>query len=233
MVENQIPKSNNDVICVHSVSMNTKSSDDIGANTVAEVQLKNVIDIEKIAEAIIPKAIDLTTRTSQRISNEKKVIEDLLLLLKGFNSNLKVMPFGSATYGFGGPDTNFNICLVNKGDKFLLQFHIIIVTSNFIQTTHQKKYCVDKFRNIAADSTDAFFEKFVAFFKSSVVKKFFRFFRSVNGDRVQKNRIHASHYATKLVCVIQIDNNGNIIESSQIIRDCLLKDPVCKYSPHK
>lgn len=146
MVENQIPKSNNDVICVHSVSMNTKSSGDIGANTVAEVQLENVIDIEKIAEAIIPKAIDLTTRTSQRISNEKKVIEDLLLLSKGFNPNLKVMPFGSATYGFGGPDTNFNICLVNKGNKFLLQFHLLQIS--FKQLIKKKKYCVDKFRNI-------------------------------------------------------------------------------------
>lgn len=77
---------------------------------------------------------------------------------------------------------------------------------------------------------DEIFEKFVAFFQTAMVRKVFRFFRFVNGDRVQKNRIHASHFATKIVCVIQIDISENIIESSQIIRDCLLKEPICEYS---
>lgn len=74
------------------------------------------------------------------------------------------------------------------------------------------------------------FEKFVAFFKSSIVKRVFKFFRDIKSDRVQKNRIHASHVATKIVCVIQIDTNDNIIESSQIIRDCLLKETICECS---
>ena len=116
MVENQSSKSDNSVFCA-----STKTSKGIQSNPVIDVQLKNVISIEKIAEAITPKAIDLTTRTSQRIFNEKQIIQDLSRLLQKFNSEFKVMPFGSATYGFGGIDTNFNICLINGGKN---NFHI-------------------------------------------------------------------------------------------------------------
>lgn len=107
MVESRIKNSGNGV---------THASGGIQANPVVDIQSKNMIDIGKIAENIIPKAIELTTRTVQRISDEKQIIRDVVRILKGFDSNLKVMPFGSATYGFGGPDTNFNICLVNNGN---------------------------------------------------------------------------------------------------------------------
>lgn len=217
MVENQTPKPTNDAIVA-----NTKSSQ-VDLSPVAEKQLKNVIDMEKIAAAIIPKASELTTRTVQRIYNEKQIINDVERLLEIFNKNLKVMSFGSATYGFGGSDTNFNICLVNDGNKIL---YTSIAFNLFSY--------INKFRNFTGNPnqsyTDKVFEKFVAFFKTPIVKKVFRFFRDIKSDRVQKNRIHASHLATKIVCVIQIDINDNIIESSQIVRDCLLKEPICEYS---
>lgn len=114
MVENQIPKPSNDTIVA-----NTKSSQDIDLSLVAEKELKDVIDIGKIATEIIPKATELTNRNAQRIYHEKQIVTDLVRLLKNLDENLKVMPFGSATYGFSGSDTNFNICLVNDGNEIL------------------------------------------------------------------------------------------------------------------
>lgn len=93
------------------------SSHDIQPNPVAAKQLKDVIDVENTARAIIPKAADLTTRTIQRITDEKQIIVDVERMLEIFDANLKVMPFGSATYGFSGSDTNFNICLVSDGNE--------------------------------------------------------------------------------------------------------------------
>lgn len=74
---------------------------------------------------------------------------------------------------------------------------------------------------------DTIFEKFVELFRTSIVRKEFKFFGSFIRDRVQRNRIHVKHEATKIFCVIQIDVDANIVESSQIIRDYLLQEPIC------
>lgn len=134
MVENQLPKPNNDAAVA-----STESNEDTELIPFAEKHLKNVIDMEKIAKAIIPKAMKLT-RIEQRISDEKQILDDLVRLLENFNKNLKVMPFGSATYGFGGCDTNFNICLVNDGNKNFHasnSFHRILFFIMFIVETLQ------------------------------------------------------------------------------------------------
>lgn len=89
---------------------------DIDENPVAAKQLKDIIDVEQIAIAIIPKATELTTRTVQRMSDENQILDDLVSLLDNFNENLEVIPFGSATYGFSGSHTNFNICLIDNGN---------------------------------------------------------------------------------------------------------------------
>lgn len=69
---------------------------------------------DQITEIMIPKAIDLIFRTPRRISQEIQIVADLELFLKEHKFNLQVMPFGSATNGFGGASTDFNICLFNK-----------------------------------------------------------------------------------------------------------------------
>lgn len=87
-------------------------------NTVALIHSKNGINIEQISRAMIPRAVHLIFRTVQRISHEKQIVADLERFLEENNFNLKVMPFGSSTYGFGGANTNFNICLVkNEGSE--------------------------------------------------------------------------------------------------------------------
>lgn len=59
--------------------------------------------------------IELTTRNEERIRNESQILHNLRQKWKTFDSTLKIMPFGSATYGFGG-SSNLNI-LVHAGSE--------------------------------------------------------------------------------------------------------------------
>lgn len=77
-------------------------------------KLLNAIDVKKVSQAIPAIAVDLVHRMVQRCFNELEIQALLTRYLKEFDSNLSVMPFGSATYGFGGSRTNFNI-LVDAG----------------------------------------------------------------------------------------------------------------------
>lgn len=80
------------------------------------MKLVDVVDVNQFPRAIITTAIDLTARTLQRITYENQIVELLRNHLKKFDSTLRMMPFGSATYGFGGSNTNFNL-LVNAGKQ--------------------------------------------------------------------------------------------------------------------
>lgn len=91
----------------------------------AGIQSKSDINTKQITETMIPKAIDLIYRTVQRISQEEQIIADLERFVKDRKFDLKVVPFGSATYGFGGSKTDFNICLLNNDGK-KKQFSIIL-----------------------------------------------------------------------------------------------------------
>lgn len=65
-----------------------------------------------------------SSRTVQRIQHEAQVIDNLTRYLKAFDSTLRFKPFGSATYGFGGSDTNFNILVNTSTDyKEYVQFN--------------------------------------------------------------------------------------------------------------
>lgn len=81
-------------------------------------QVKNdTVDAEHIAQAMIPKAIDRIFRTAQRIAHETQIVTELERFVAEHKLNMKVMPFGSSTYGFGGIDTDFNVCLLlNDGN---------------------------------------------------------------------------------------------------------------------
>lgn len=76
--------------------------------------LINSINIDQVSVTIKTTAIDLIFRTMKRISNEFDIVGLLVRHLKAFDSKLEMVPFGSATYGFGGCSTDFNI-LVNTG----------------------------------------------------------------------------------------------------------------------
>lgn len=72
------------------------------------------IPVDQTIETTTQKAIDLIFRTPQRILQETKIIADLKEFVKKQKFNLQVVPFGSATYGFGGASTDFNISLLNN-----------------------------------------------------------------------------------------------------------------------
>lgn len=102
---------------------NTAKNVNIRINPFAAIQAKSdKIDVEQIAVAMIPTAIDRIFRTVQRISQETQIVADLEGFLAERKLNLKVMPFGSATYGFGGIDTDFNICLLLNDGNCLIMY---------------------------------------------------------------------------------------------------------------
>lgn len=75
--------------------------------------LRNCINVDRVSRAVTAKIIDLTNRTTHRLSNEKRIIEilDGYLKQQQIDSRVRLIPFGSTTYGFGGADTNFNILI--------------------------------------------------------------------------------------------------------------------------
>lgn len=106
---------------------------------------KNGTNTEQILQAIVRKAIDLIFRTEQRIEQEAQILSDLECILTAHELNLTVMPFGSSTYGFGGPDTDFNICLLTKDGKWFIFFiHTGSVTVTVTLILNGLKFQVSK-----------------------------------------------------------------------------------------
>lgn len=95
------------------------------------MKLADVIDANQFPRAIIASAIDLTSRTPQRIAHEKEIVKLLMVQLMKFDSTLRLLPIGSTTYGFGGSNTNFNI-LINAGNQNFACVLSIYVLENFI-----------------------------------------------------------------------------------------------------
>lgn len=79
------------------------------------LELKNIIETDKVLPAMLLGAIDLVSRTENRIQNEIEIMRSLECYLKALDSSLKMVAFGSATYGFSGSNTNLNI-LVDAGN---------------------------------------------------------------------------------------------------------------------
>lgn len=87
----------------------------VHSNPASLLELANVIADVKVSQAIPPKAVDLTSRMIRRTFDEIEITALLMQYLNIFDSNLKMTPFGSSTYGFGGSNTNFNV-LVKAGN---------------------------------------------------------------------------------------------------------------------
>lgn len=98
-----------------SSSFSDLSRASITSTSSMPAKLKNVIDIEQVLRVISSKTVDLINRMVGRCFHEIEIVALLTHYLKTFDPTLRVLPFGSATYGFGGSTTNFNI-LVNTGN---------------------------------------------------------------------------------------------------------------------
>lgn len=96
--------------------------------------LANAISSEaiSISRNIGTKAIDLIFRSVQRISLEVQILDLLSRHLKGFDSTVRVVPFGSATYGFSGSSTDFNILVVTETGKTYFYYFTCVNVINSI-----------------------------------------------------------------------------------------------------
>lgn len=187
-------------------------------------KLENVIDSKPVLQCIPSKMVALVHRTVGRCFDELKIVALLTRYLKSFDSTLKVMPFGSATYGFGASITNFNI-LVNAGNKkicshTLISVNLIIIINiyaNLLLTGNsgQKPYITMKsFEELLETSAD--------------IQRDFQVRSIISGDRVQKRRLPLIHNESGILCWIQFDSTFEMAKSSQIIRNYIMHDPICK-----
>lgn len=84
-------------------------------------------------EAISVEMVDFMTRTDQRVQTETEILEMVNQSVQSFDSALKVIPFGSVAYGFGGTKTDFNI-LVDTREYFFVQSEFDgVIRINFIE----------------------------------------------------------------------------------------------------
>lgn len=103
----------NTVIINESTEGSRSSSVDIPGSSIMATKLEDLIKVEQISQAISAKTIDITSRTAARINDEKQIVTLLTRYSKALDFTTKLMPFGSATYGFGGAGTNFNILFIS------------------------------------------------------------------------------------------------------------------------
>lgn len=74
-------------------------------------KLENIIKIDDVYKKIPAEMNSLLSRPFFRVQHETQIINKLSFYFSIIDSKLKVIPFGSSTYGFGGQKTNFNILI--------------------------------------------------------------------------------------------------------------------------
>lgn len=82
------------------------------------VKLEKLIQIENVFESSQTKMKDFLTQSIDRTKNEKLIFDLLSLHFKCVDKTLRLVSFGSSSYGFGGKKTNFNI-LIKSGEVFI------------------------------------------------------------------------------------------------------------------
>lgn len=80
----------------------------------ASVVLENAIKDGKIFEAIISEMTKFSARSDDRVRNETRILGILKQHFKVFDRTLVLVPFGSAAFGFGGADSNYNILVDSR-----------------------------------------------------------------------------------------------------------------------
>lgn len=76
-----------------------------------KAKLENIIKIDDVYKQIPAEMNGLLSRPFFRVQHETQIINKLSFYFSIIDSKLKVIPFGSSTYGFGGQKTNFNILI--------------------------------------------------------------------------------------------------------------------------
>lgn len=108
------------------ISHENASSNSFSSNPATLQKLKSVIIVTDVLHKIPTNMTCLVNRVVKRCFDEIEIVALLTRYLKIFDSNFKVMQWGSSTYGFGGTSTNFNI-LVNTGKYSFASIKSIII----------------------------------------------------------------------------------------------------------
>ena len=78
--------------------------------------VKDICESDEVFKAIAAEMIGFVTRTEARIHDEAHILNTLNGYLNEFDSKIKLVTFGSSTYGLGGTRTNLNI-LASAGES--------------------------------------------------------------------------------------------------------------------
>lgn len=112
-------------------------------------KLEDAIKFDEILKSASIEMNQILTRSKRRIQREQEIIGLLTHLLTTFDSTIAVVPFGSATYGFGGNRTDFNILIVTGGISKIFQLISISTQSvsnnksKYIQFYHRSRTTIN------------------------------------------------------------------------------------------
>lgn len=204
---------------------NSKASsnmDDSSASDNIQTLTKAVMSRKKqIFEDIPATVAGFVSRTTHRISGERDIVNFLRSFFKAHSITVQMKPFGSATYGFGGSETDFNI-LVNISKKTESKFPFLDALLNwwtFLGSFNDGK------KNQLQETFRSFGELFVA----PDFQCHFEVLAKLNGNRALPKRFKLYSKATDIVCWLHLDMDNGMAETSQIIRNCILHAPICKW----
>lgn len=66
-------------------------------------------------------------------------------------------------------------------------------------------------------------------FDAPAFQKYFELLAKLNGNRAIGKRFKLQHKATDIICWVHLSFNNDMAESSQILRNCILHAPICKW----
>lgn len=178
---------------------------------------------------LVPRAITTSEFTSQmiRCSHEEVIVKLLTSHLKELDSELQVLPFGSATYGFNDMMSDFNILLVQTGERIRVLMHI---RAKSIKLILLRTHLVPLILGGSNQNTQQLFDTLEKHLTTLREQSGFSVLFSHDENRIQKKRLQMIHNASGIRCSIQFDVNSDLADSSQNIRDCILYAQICKYS---
>lgn len=70
--------------------------------------------------------------------------------------------------------------------------------------------------------------KLFSFLENSDISIHFKQFKLIDANRMIKERISMIHIASGIQCILLLENDESIIESSDIIKQFIDKEPLCK-----
>lgn len=116
IASNVIPNAASNVTLNVTRNVASKVGSNAAANAYAiskpVIKLVDVINVDEVVNSSKNEMNRILTRSKIRIQNEQDIINMLSLLLTTYDSTIKIAPFGSSTYGFGGEKSHISILII-------------------------------------------------------------------------------------------------------------------------